>query len=217
MTAKCVTSRTPWHVMLVLDDSDSMSGQPSQDLNEALKEFIEALNTLSMAQKPYFKVSVISFGSNYHTIAEAVSEQDLDENQVASFQGGSGSTNAAAGLDEAARILRKNPGAATDFEPFVYFFSDGHPDSASEALKAADEIKNLSLTSGTPTIVTLGFGNVDDNFMRSLATDNELYKKMSSSEDFKVLLPNIGSIPVSNTEGKEGIKEQIKEALRRRV
>ncbi len=209
MTASRVTSKTPWHIVLVLDDSGSMSGQPSRDLNEAIKELISEFVTASMGTKPYFKVSVISFGSNYHTIVEAVAETALDENVVANFHGNSGSTNAAAALDEAARILSNNPGQKTDFEPFVFFLSDGCPNDNSEALKAADKIKNLSLPSGTPRIVTLGFGSVDDSFMSGVASNSELYKKMNSSKDIVKLLPAMGTIGTQVASGAEGVEEAI--------
>lgn len=208
MPASRVTSETPWHMVLVLDDSGSMSGQASHDLNEAMKELIDALLTISMGQKPYFRVSVVSFGSNYHTLAEAVPETDLEESVVANFQGNSGSTNAAAALDEAARILSGNPGKETDFEPFVFFLSDGRPDNASTAIQAADKIKGLSLPSGTPRIVTLGFGSVDDNFMGQIANNSELYKKMSSSKDIVKLLPAIGTI-VTRPGGAQDVEEEI--------
>lgn len=208
MPASRVTSKNPWHIVLLLDDSGSMSGQPCNDLNEAIKELIDALVTASMGQKPYFKVSVIAFGSNFNTLAEAVPETDIDENVVANFQGSSGSTNAAAALDEAARILSNNPGQETDFEPFVFFLSDGCPDNASTALQAADKIKNLSLPSGAPRIVTLGFGNVDDGFMEGLANNSELYKKMDSSQDIVKLLPAIGTIG-TQAGGAEDVEEAI--------
>lgn len=208
MPASRVTSRNPWHIVLVLDDSGSMSGQPSRDLNEAMKDLIDALVTATMGQKPYFRVSVISFGSNYHTLAEAVPESDIEERVVANFQGNSGSTNAAAALDEAARILSNNPGQETDFEPFVFFLSDGQPDNLSTALQAADKIKSLSLPSGTPRIVTLGFGSVNDDFMGKVATNSELYKKLNSSEDIVKVLPVIGTI-VDLPGGAKDIEQAI--------
>ena len=211
MTASRVTSATPWHIVLVLDDSATMSGPPSQDVNEAIKQLIEELVVASMGEKPYFKVSVVSFGSSYDTIAEAVSETDLqkDLDAVANFGGKSGSTNAAAALDEAARILTSHPGQETDFEPFVFFLSDGHPDDNSEALEAAERIKNLSLPSGTPRIITLGFGRVDHSFMASIASNAELYKKMDSSEDIVRFLPAMGTMGSNVTGGAAGVEEAI--------
>ena len=210
MTASCVSSRTPWHIVLVLDDSGSMSGQPSQDVNEAIEELICELFVASMeGRKPYFKVSMVSFGSSYHTIAEAVSETDLDKDAVANFGGNSGGTNAAAALDEAARILNSHPGQETDFEPFVFFLSDGHSSNESEALAAAKKIKNLSLPPGAPRIITLGFGSVDDSFMASIASNGELYKKLDSPRDIVKLLPAIGSIHPCPTGGAAGVEEAI--------
>ena len=211
MTASRVTSATPWHIVLVLDNSGSMFGQPSQDVNEAIKQLIEELVTASMGKKPYFKVSVVSFGSSYHTIAEAVSETDLEKDldAVANFGGNSGSTNVAAALNEAARILTSHPGQETDFEPFVFFLSDGHPDNNLEALEAAKKIKNLSLPSGAPRIITLGFGRVDDSFMASIASNGKLYKKMDSSKDIVKLLPAMGTIGSNAIGGAEGVEEAI--------
>ncbi len=208
MPASRVTSRNPWHMVLVLDDSGSMSGSSSQYLNEAVKELVDALITASMGQKPYFKVSVVSFGSSFRTLAEAVPETDIDESVVANFQGSSGSTNAAAALDEAARILSANPGQETDFEPFVFFFSDGRPDNANTALQAADRIKSLSLPSGTPRVVTIGVGSVDDGFMESLANNSELYKKLNQPQDMVNLLPAIGTIGT-----QAGGAEEVEEAI----
>ena len=208
MPANKVTSRNPWHMVFVLDDSGSMSGAGCQAVNEAMKELIDALITASMGQKPYFKVSVVSFGSSFNTLVEAVPETDLDENVVANFQGKSGSTNAAAALDEAARILSANPGSETDFVPFVFFFSDGKPDDPAMAMQAADRIKSMSLPSGDPRLVTLGFGSPDDSFMSSVAKNSELYKKMNDPKDIIGLLPAIGTVG-TQAKGAEDAEETI--------
>lgn len=208
MTASRVSSKSPWHIVLVLDDSASMAGQPSADVNEAIKELIDALVTASMGMKPYFKVTVIMFGSNFQTLVEAQPESVLDETVIANFHGESGSTNAAAALEEAARVLKANPGAENDFEPFVFFLSDGQPDNAPSALSAAQTIKDLTLTSGRPRLVTLGFGSVDDAFMQSLATNAELYKKMNSSKDIIRLLPTIGTVG-TQAAGAEDVEQAI--------
>ena len=201
MPATRVTSNSPWHIVLIMDDSGSMSGTSSQDVNEGMRELHAALEMASMGQKPYFKVSVISFGTRASTLCTAVSETDLDLNVVANFSGGSGTTNAAAALDEAQQLLLKNGGNETDFEPFVFFFSDGHPDNRQTAIAAADALKNLSVPAGTPRIVALGFGDVDDSFMKQIATNPELYKKMNESSDIVDLLPNIGTVAQSTPRG----------------
>lgn len=209
MPSSRVTSQNPWHIILLLDDSGSMSGGACNDVNDAIMELVDTLVTISMGQKPYFKVSIVSFGSGIETLAEALVETDIEESKVAQFKGDSGSTNAAAALDEAKRILMKHPGVEEDFEPFVFFLSDGYPDNESTAIQSAESIKALSLPSGTPRIVTLGFGNqVNDGFMEEVASNKELYKKMNDSKDIIKLLPAVGTIG-TQAGGAKDVEEEI--------
>jgi len=208
MPASRVTSKTPWHMIWVLDDSGSMRGPGSVAVNNAIKELIDALVTASMGQKPYFKVSVISFGSQPFVLAEAEVETSLDESKVASFSGDSGSTNMGAALDEAKRLLERNPGKETDFEPFVFLFSDGKPDNRDVALRSADKIKSLKLASGVPRLVTIGVGDVDEDLMERAATNQELYKKLANYEEIVKLLPAIGTVG-TQAGGAEDVEEAI--------
>src|SRR5262249_18681033 len=90
MPAPRVTSNSPWHLVFVLDDSESMTGAAANTLNQALDEMLEEMKLLSQGTKPYFKISVIVFGSHVKVIAEAESEQTLDKAKVTSFSGTSG-------------------------------------------------------------------------------------------------------------------------------
>src|SRR5947209_8035764 len=128
MPASRVTSTSPWHIVLVLDDSVSMEGNPAEEVNKAVAAMIDELKLMSMGMKPYFKLSVITFGSRPDVVCEAVSEQSVDMSKAASLKGDSGSTDAEAALEEAYRLLQKNPGVATDFTPYIFFLSDGAPD-----------------------------------------------------------------------------------------
>jgi uncharacterized protein YegL len=208
MPAERVTSKSPWHVIFVIDDSGSMSGQPAMDVNEAMETMIEEMRLLSQGMKAYFKVSVVSFGSDSTVLATAQNEKQIDLTSVAKFAGNSGSTNAAAALSEAYNILVSNGGTPTDFDPFVFFLSDGAPDSAQLALDAGLRIKALSIPAGTPRLITVGFGSPVDAFMSSLATRPELYKKLQKSSDIKNLLPAVGTIAGTKT-GADGVVEAI--------
>src|SRR5262249_9078910 len=116
MPAPRVTSNSPWHLVFVLDDSESMTGAAANTLNQALEE----MKLLSQGTKPYFKISVIVFGSHVKVIAEAESEQTLDKAKVTSFSGTSGTTDMAAALNEAATLLKRRSGNANDFDPYVF-------------------------------------------------------------------------------------------------
>src|SRR5262245_14869085 len=153
MPAPRVTSNSPWHLVFVLDDSGSMSGTPANTLNRALDEMIEEMKLLSQGTKPYFKISVIVFGSNVSTIAEAESEQTLDKTKVTGFSGNGGSTNMAAALSEAASLLQRRPGTANDFDPYVFLLTDGQPDDRNAALNAAQAIKNMQVAAGKPRLI----------------------------------------------------------------
>jgi uncharacterized protein YegL len=200
MPAQRVTSNSPWHIILVLDDSGSMSGQPAQDVNAAVTAMIEEFNILSMGSKPYFRISIVSFGSSAQVLCEYQSEQQVNVSQVAAFAGNSGSTDAAAALEATYNLLMRNPGNPTDFVPYVFFMSDGAPDDEGGALAASAKLKSMSIPAGTPRVVTIGLGSsVNDNFMRQLATNTELYKHLQNSKEITKFFPAIGTLTGTKT------------------
>ena len=208
MPADRVWSNSPWHVVLVLDDSTSMQGPPVKTVNEAVAAMIDEMKIISGGLKPYFRVSVIKFGSAPHTLAECKSEQQIDVQSATTLNAGSGSTDAAMALQSAAQILTRNPGKESDFTPYVFFLSDGAPDSESAALRAGDRLKTLNVAAGTPRIVTIGIGDANDNFMRKLASTPELYKKLDNINDLARFFPAIGTF-VSSAAGTTGVDEAI--------
>ena len=199
MPADRITSKSPWHIVLVLDDSGSMQGDPVRDVNEAVTAMTDEMKIISGGLKPYFKISIISFGSRPEVICEATSEQAVDLSKAAALKGDSGTTDAAAALNEVIALLQRSPGQPTDFTPYVFFLSDGAPDDEGAALAAGDNLKRLSISSGGPRVVTIGFGDVKDDFMKKLATNPELYKKLAQSKEITKLFPAIGTIAQSAT------------------
>jgi len=180
MPAERVTSYSPWHVVLILDDSNSMKGEPIEIVNTVVRGMIEEMVLLSGGMKPYFRLSIVKFGTTAELLCEFVSERDVDLAKVAALEGKSGATNAAAALDIAREVLERHPGKDTDFEPFVFFFSDGAPfdgtsDTASRtaAIRAGERLKQLKLRSGAVRLITVGFGKVDHAFMGDLASKKD--------------------------------------------
>ncbi|MBI4724741.1 MAG: VWA domain-containing protein [Rhodomicrobium sp.] len=208
MPASRVTSASPWHIVLLLDDSSSLAGEPAQILNKALRDMIAEMEIAAKGTKPYFKISIILFGSSSRIIAEAVSERDIDLDRVAVFSGSSGSTNIGSALATAANLLERNPGRATDFRPFVFLFSDGLPDDAQEALTAAQRLKSLNIPAGSPTIVCIGLGDTDVHFMKSVASSPELFLRLSDPMFLTRFFPAIGTVAGSKT-GEASIKQAI--------
>jgi uncharacterized protein YegL len=209
MPALRVTSNSPWHLVFVLDDSGSMSGEPANKLNEALDAMIEEMKLMSQGTKPYFKISIVVFGSNVSVLAEAESEQTIDKNKITKFSGNSGGTNMAAGLVEAADILRRKPGKATDFDPYVFLLTDGVPDDESAAIRAAQAIRNMEVAAGKPRLISIGFGDaVNMGFLQQAASNPELAKHLLDSNDLVRFFPAIGTI-VTSAGGTQAVDQAI--------
>jgi uncharacterized protein YegL len=209
MPAPRVTRNSPWHIIFVLDDSGSMEGEAAKCLNEAMQGMLEEMKLMSQGTKPYFKLSVLAFGSSVELLAEAASEQLIDENKVTNFSGARGTTNMAAALEEAAVVLRRNPGVATDFDPYVFMLTDGHSDDESAALQAAQALKQIQVAAGKPRLVAIGLGSqVNMGFLQQVASNTELAKHLKESHDMVKFFPAIGTV-VSSAGGTQAIDQAI--------
>jgi hypothetical protein len=152
---------------------------------------------VSLGKKPYFKFSFITFGDRSQVVAEAVNINDVDA-EVVSIRGDGGGTNMIAALTDARQLVLRHAKPA-DCPPFAFLFSDGVPltdgrtPDVPNTLAAAAALKNIVLPTGSPRLVTLGFGKVDDAFMGQLASRPDFYKKVSTPQDLTSLLPDIGT------------------------
>jgi len=208
MPASRVTRNSPWHLVFVLDDSGSMAGEPANKLNEAMEGMIEEMKLQSQGTKPYFKISTIIFGSSSRLVAEVQSEQVIDRSKITSFSGNSGGTNMAAGLMEAADVIRRNPGVSTDFDPYVFLLTDGVADNGPEALLAADVIKNMEVAAGKPRLIAIGLGSGPKmDFLGQVASNPELAKHLAKPDDLVRFFPAIGTI--NSQGGTQAIEQAI--------
>jgi len=204
-----VTSNSPWHLIFVLDDSGSMSGTPANKLNEGLDVMIEEMKLMSQGTKPYFKLSVVVFGTHAQAISEAVSEQQVDKTKVTSFSGNSGGTNMAEALTEAARVLKRHPGKDTDFDPYVFLLTDGQADDENAALNAAQALLATQVAAGKPRLIAIGLGDsVNMGFLQKVASTSELAKHVSDAKDLVKLFPAIGTV-VSSAGGAQAVDQAI--------
>lgn len=217
MPAERITSFSPWHAVLVLDDSGSMQGWKIESVNDSIRALIDEMKLWSGGgKKPYFRVSVICFGSSAEILCEAVGEGEIDIARVTSLRGDSGTTNAVEALTRAIEVLERNPGQTTDFEPFVFFFSDGRPDHRQSALDEGARLKALRLASGEPRLVTIGIGDADDGFMKGLATARHgeaRYRRLGDADDIKYFFPTIGTVAASMAADRRSSAEQLEEAI----
>lgn len=209
MPADRVWSESPWHVVLIIDDSGSME-RDSKFVNEALKSMVAEMEVIAKGTKPYFKISIIAFGDTPDILAEAKGEREIDINKIATFAGTRGLTKCSEAFELASTVLKRNPGKDTDFRPYVFFFSDGCPnsDDVQLAKQAAADLKRLSIPAGAPTIIALGYGDIDRNFMQEVASNRELFKEVPDASGLVRLFPAIGTIAGTKT-GEGGINTAI--------
>jgi uncharacterized protein YegL len=204
-----VTSNSPWHLIFVLDDSGSMSGTAANNLNEGLDTMIEEMKLMSQGTKPYFKLSVIVFGTNAQVVSEAESEQKVDKTKVTSFSGNSGGTNLTEALGEATRILKRHPGNATDFDPYVFLLTDGQADDESTAVSAAKTLLGTQVAAGKPRLIAIGLGdNVNMSFLQKIASNPELAKHLHKPSELVKFFPAIGTV-VSSAGGAQAVDQAI--------
>ncbi len=177
----CVGGTTPLDVMLIIDRSGSMSGQPLADAKTAGKGFVDRMN-LSQDQ-----VGLASFGSDATLNRQLTHDGSAVKNAIDGLTSG-GSTNMADGINVAQaelRSVRHNPAA----RPVIILMSDGVPDSSSAALSAAQSAKNA----GT-RIFTIGLGSVDANLMRQLASSASDYYYAPTSADLVAIYQTIAGV-----------------------
>lgn len=226
--AKRITRQSPIHIVLVADDSKSMAGDSAAAATKALQLWLNELCVAARGKMPYFRVSLVIFGSDAAILsdrdnkfrAENMDVLDVDLSGF-SLNGTSGTTNLAAALRLVREILLRDGATASWCPPFVFVFTDGQPTDAGghptpEAVQAAlDEaarLKLLSLPNGSPFLVALGFGDAKDDFMRQLASKPSLYHRLPNAQALVNLLPSIGTPTVEGRGTIAGFVEQIERA-----
>lgn len=186
-----IQSANPMHIVLLADNSGSLHGDPAVEITEAVQNWIYELQQATRGKKEYFKFSFITFGSSSEVIVAGVNVNEVDAATVV-IDGQGGSTNMSAALLDARDVVAQSA-APHHCPPFVFLYTDGNPDDANGALAAASTLKSLSLPCGAPRIVALGFGSVNDAFLRQVATSPEFYKRVANSQELMRLLPAIGT------------------------
>lgn len=180
-TATCAGGATAVDVLLVIDRSGSMFGQPLADEKVAAKGFVDRMN-LTQDQ-----VGLASFATT------AALDHQLTHNGVAVKNAidalvASGNTNMGDGINAAQAELqsaRHNPAA----RPVMLLMSDGVPNVGPDPIAAAQTAKNA----GT-RIFTVGLGGVDENLMRQIASSPADYYYAPTSSDLQAIYQAIAGI-----------------------
>ena len=206
-----VTSKNPLQVVLIADDSGSMTGKPAEQVTEGLQDLVAKLQSFGRGEKSYFRILFIRFGDRPQVVHEFA---DVLEVRSTDFQvtGSGGSTNMDQALEMAATKMQAHPlQSELDPAPLVIFWSDGQ-NTGGDPLPAAERIKTMTSPCGrTPLLVTCGFGGADRQLLEAMAISPEHYKQLESAEELETFLGNVGTVVTSAGKSMDQVREEIKQ------
>lgn len=186
----CASSRKPADVMLVLDRSGSMSGQPFDDLVAAAKQMVDRLD-LSTDQ-----VGVVSFSSDAALDQMLTRQAGLARAAIDKLSA-DGDTNINQAIQMAQAELASVRHIGSNM-PIMILMSDGQPTTGGDPLPSAAAAKSA----GT-RIFTVGLGSdIDPDLMRKLASapTDYFFAPDSSQLDaiFQQIVGVLGTVPATN-------------------
>lgn len=169
-TNVCIPSQRPVDVILVLDRSGSMAGQPLADAKQAAKSFIDAMH-LSVDQ-----VGLLTFAAQARLETRLTNQGDQVKQAIDALSAVDRDTNIGAGIIQAQDELvssRHNSSAL----PVIILLSDGRPTTGDVSVAA-----QAAKQAGT-RIITIGLGeDVDHELMRAIASTESGYYHAPTSE-----------------------------------
>lgn len=168
-------------IYFLIDISESMVGEPIQQVEEGLATIIQALKTDPHALETVY-VSIIVFAGQPKTL---VPLQEIVSFYPPKFPIGSG-TSLSKGLGHLMYELRNNIVKTTyevkgDWKPIVFLFTDGVPTDDTQA--AINEWK--SNWQRTANLIAVSFGNETDTKLLGQLTENVLHFKNTNVQSYK--------------------------------
>jgi len=206
-----VTSKNPLQVVLIADDSGSMSGPPAKQVTDGIRDFVAKLQSFGRGEKNYFTLFLVKFGDVPQVLHDFTQVLDVDSNSIA-ITGNSGGTNMKQALElVATKMEAKAPASELDPAPLVIFWSDGH-NTGDDPRPAAGRIKAIRCPCGrSPLLIACGIGQADRQLLEAIATSPEHYKELQSAQELEAFLGNVGTLVTTKGKSVDQVREEIKE------
>ena len=154
-------------VDIIIDDSISMQGAPSQEASKAAMALLAEL--ADPKNKDGFRVNVIRFGSKSTMVVNSAAPESIS----VAFTGNSGGTVAAPALEmakEAEKTFISRP-ERRRVPSIAVFMSDGALSDTAQAIRIANDMKQAGMT-----IIAIGFGpGADVSTLQSIASSPQHY------------------------------------------
>jgi uncharacterized protein YegL len=182
-------------VMLVLDTSGSMGGQPIQELNSGLQTFRDELFSDSLASKRV-EVAIVTFGP-----VQVISDFTSVQTFIAPHLSTSGDTPMGVAVEKAIEMLQDRKRTYHDngikhYRPWIFLITDDSPtDSitrAAQLIREGEEKKSFMM-------YAVGVEGADFEKLKSLSVRDPLkLKGLLFNELFKWLSASLSSVSKSN-------------------
>jgi len=165
-------------VFLVIDCSGSMSGHKLEQAKQGILDFA------ADALKSGYRVGLIGFDTHAVLISEPARDVNVLAPGVKALKVG-GSTNMVDAIKLAHDKLKNLPGTRV-----IVIATDGMPDNAPAALKAAMLAKNDKID-----FIAIGTDDANQDFLQRLATRKDLAAKVSSAKFAKAIASASNLLP----------------------
>ncbi len=143
-------------VVIAVDASGSMSGEPMEEAKRAASKLAEKLSA------PNFHIGILAFSDQEARLKECSSGRSV-QSAISGLCVGLGYGNEDIPFRTAKRMMKPD-----DDKKFLVLLTDGCWNSPGEAIVQADEIKAAGVE-----IIAIGFGGADHEFLRAVASCDE--------------------------------------------
>ena len=152
-------------VVIAVDTSGSMSGNPIKEANAAAVKFVKKVDLTR------FRVGVMAVANRCQMIAEPTSEYDIIADaleQLPNYANGgiAGGGNSAHPFDTCKELLASPP--YRDGKKVILVLADGVWSNQPLAIQKAKECHQAGID-----VIAIGFGSADEAFLKAISSSNE--------------------------------------------
>ncbi|MBK6768573.1 MAG: VWA domain-containing protein [Ardenticatenales bacterium] len=187
VTALCAGESFPLHIVLVLDSSGSMAGEPNQQLRKAGRELIDRLD---MKDNPGTQVGVVSFASSAKVLCQLTNRESQASSCVGRV-GAAGGTCIDCGIKTGLGVMNRGRSGAGDRDSIrevMVVVSDGENNAGCPpVIAAAGQAKGQ----GILVITVCVGGGCDVQCMRSAATSPRYFFEARQSSQLGQIFDTI--------------------------
>ncbi len=194
-------------LVLVLDVSGSMFGNPIDDLNRGLEKFRDEIKK-DITAASRLQLAIVTFGSDIEVVQDFALINDFDMPTLSV----NGTTKLVDGMKKGLNILEERKryykqSGQTYYRPYIVLMTDGYPDSDQDTEWLKKEI-NSQYQGKHLNFWAFGVEGTDMSLLNKLSHDGSLVQKLKGTE-FVTFFKWLSSSMTAVTHSKEDDKLDI--------